>query len=360
MGKLLQPKFGLIKIILDAVLSKSRVKDCIIVPMSIGYDKVIESSAYVNELLGTPKEKETLSQLLSNFNLLSLKWGRIDVRFGEPFSLNEYISQQVLRRGSSFKPATNPADHALLLQGLGFRILGDINNVSVIMPTALIGTILLTLRGRGVGRDELIRKVNWLTKEILKKDGRVADFAGMNTGQIVDRAIPVLKGLISVRVDLLEPTYYPNKRFELSLYRNQVIHLFISEAVISTALYATIKAGGPTRSQRVKESKLLEDIKFLSTLLKSEFIFTAGSIESNMYSTLDNLVKSDVLIVEPEIGEPGQGFVEKANWVCLSEKERKQGREHFDFYCFLLWPFIETYWYCFLNNLGLLLSVYSR
>jgi hypothetical protein len=32
------------------------------------------------------------------------------------------------------------------------------------------------------------------------------------------------------------------------------------------------------------------------------------------------------------------------SWVTLSAKERKMGRETFDFHCFLLWPFVETYW----------------
>ncbi|KAJ3227899.1 hypothetical protein HK099_008309 [Clydaea vesicula] len=291
MGKLLQPKFGILKIILDSVLAEKRIKDCIIVPMSIGYDKVIEASGYINELLGTPKEKESLLQLLSNFNILSLKWGRIDVRFAEPFSLKDYIHSQIERRGPSFQPSSSPADKDLLLQSLGFRVLGDINEVSVVMPTALVGTVLLTLRGRGVGRDELIRKVNWLKREILKKNGRVADFGTMSTGEIVDRAIPVLKDLISVRSDLLEPVFYPNKRFELSLYRNQVIHLFISESVLSTALYATIKAGGPHQSQKIKYQKLCDDIGFLSSLLKYEFIFQFGGLEEVTSKTLDELVK---------------------------------------------------------------------
>jgi glycerol-3-phosphate O-acyltransferase len=38
-GKLLQPRYGILKIITDAVLH-GRVKDVYIVPMSIGYDKV--------------------------------------------------------------------------------------------------------------------------------------------------------------------------------------------------------------------------------------------------------------------------------------------------------------------------------
>ena len=39
-GKLLNPRFGILKIILEAVISGS-VKDCVVLPISIGYDKVI-------------------------------------------------------------------------------------------------------------------------------------------------------------------------------------------------------------------------------------------------------------------------------------------------------------------------------
>lgn len=56
-----------------------RVTDAIIVPVSIGYDKVIETGTYVEELMGKPKEKESLAQLFNNgFNLLQLRFGRID------------------------------------------------------------------------------------------------------------------------------------------------------------------------------------------------------------------------------------------------------------------------------------------
>ena len=37
------------------------------------------------------------------------------------------------------------------------------------------------------------------------------------------------KDLIDCRNDLLESIYFPVNRFELSYYRNQVIHLFVSE-----------------------------------------------------------------------------------------------------------------------------------
>lgn len=55
------------------------------------------------------------------------------------------------------------------------------------MPSALVGTVILTLRGRGVGRSELIRRVDWLRQIIKDKGGNVSEFYGMSTGSIVDR-----------------------------------------------------------------------------------------------------------------------------------------------------------------------------
>lgn len=40
-------------------------------------------------------------------------------------------------------------------------------------------------------------------------------------------------------------------------------------------------------------------------------------------------------------------------YVELSEAERKCGRENYDFYCFLIWPFIESSWLGAVSLLGL-------
>ena len=355
-----------------------RVKDCIIVPMSIGYDKVIESETYVTELLGQPKEKESLAQILNNASLLQLKLGRIDIRFAKPYSLRRWSEDEVNRRCTKtalFSPLYSPFQKSVLLQSLGFRILSDINAWSVIMPTALVGTVILTLRGRGVGRSELIRRINWLRREVLIKGGKVADFGGVSTSVIVDRAVQALSSLIGIRKELLEPVFYAVKRFELSLYRNQVIHLFIQEAIVAAAMYATIKKGQTHR--RIRKGVLLEDVKFLSQLFKGEFIYRPGSAEENTDATLMILKNHNVIELEYEDGSvvpianrpqrvtvddeedmeeditdtlvnipPGESILlnDRDYYIKLSSRERLTGRENFDFYCFLIWPFVETYW----------------
>jgi glycerol-3-phosphate O-acyltransferase len=152
-GKLLTPKFGILKVLLE-VLINGRVSDIYLVPISIGYDKVIETSSYVNELMGAPKETESLSGIFASTRVLQLKLGRIDIRFSSPFSLKNYITEQIESR-VNFSPHDKEGDFLLLLRSLGYRVCSDINEVAVIMPTALVGTILLSLRGRGISRDEV-------------------------------------------------------------------------------------------------------------------------------------------------------------------------------------------------------------
>ncbi|KAG0233773.1 hypothetical protein BGW42_007233 [Actinomortierella wolfii] len=331
-GKLLPPKLGVLKIIMEAMHS-GRAKDCYIVPISIGYDKVIETETYINELLGIPKEKESLWGVITNSRLLQLKMGRIDVRFARPYSLRQFMNQETERRQLSLgDEKTAQEAKAQLLKALGYKVLADINSVSVVMPTALVGTVILTLRGRGVGRSELIRRVDWLKREILAKGGRVANFSGMETGEVVDRALGVLKDLVALQKNLLEPVFYATKRFELSFYRNQLIHLFVHEAIVAVTMYTRIKMGGAKSTQKITYTDLLNEVTFLSRLLKTDFIYNPGDIQSNLEHTLKYLQNSNVI----EIDEDG--------CVGLSDEERAQGRENYDFYCFLLWPFVEAYW----------------
>ncbi|KAH8152643.1 uncharacterized protein LAJ45_03484 [Morchella importuna] len=367
-GKLLPPKFGILSFILDSILS-GRVKDAYVIPVSTQYDKVIETEAYVSELLGIPKVKENLWDFLSSSKFLNLNMGRVDVRFHEPWSLRDFVESQIVKAAAeSTAPAGTPVDRDApevrlrVLRSLGYRVLGDINRVSVVMPTSLIGTILLTLRGRGVGMSELVRRIEWLRGRIRAKGGRVADFGALDTEMVVERGLEVLGGLVG-RVDgLAEETFYAVDRFQLSFYRNMVIHLFISETIVAAAMYTRVKQGGGPSNQRVEYRNLLEQVAFLSQLFRGEFVFPTEGIKTNLEKTVRGLQDDGVINVGPPAaaatttaadggdgGDGGSGI----GYVELSEQERRCGRENFDFYCFLIWPFIESSWLAGVAIIGL-------
>lgn len=317
--------------------------------------------------MGQPKQKENLADLLSSSSVLSLKLGRVDCRFHEPWSLREFLEQQLSRLnlsgiGSDLKLAHT--ERGRILRTLGYRVLSEINDVSVMMPPALVGTVLLTLRGRGVGKGELVRRLEWLCDRVRAKGGRVAHFYRSPTEVVVDRALDVLgPKLVGVISGLVEPTYYAVDRFQLSFYRNMLIHLFITEALVSVAMYTKIKQGGGPTNQRITYEALKNQVAFLSQvclssrpswtdftnkvqLFRGEFIFPPEGLITNLEKTLRSLEADDVIsITRDSSGVP--------QYIELSDAERTCGRENFDFYCFLIWPFIEASWLGAVSLLGL-------
>jgi len=235
------------------------------------------------------------------------------------------------------------------LKSLGYKVLGDINAVSVVMPTSLIGTVLLTLRGRGVGKSELVRRIDWLSGRIRAKGGRVANFGGVDTGTVVERGLEVLAGLVGRVEGLAEETFYAVDRFQLSFYRNMVIHLFVSETIVAAAMYTRIKQGGGVSNQRCPYPALFAQVSFLSQLFRGEFVFPTEGIVRNLDVTLQGLEAERVVNIVYE--DPSTKKV--IDYVELSDEERQRGRENYDFYCFLIWPFIESAWLAGVFILGL-------
>lgn len=237
-------------------------------------------------------------------------------------------------------------------------MLSEINDVSVIMPTALVGTVLLTLRGRGVGKTELIRRVEWLSERVRAQGGRVAHFANAPTNDVVHRALEVLgPGLVGLVPGLPEETFYAVDRwvviplpclsvvvlilyrFQLSFYRNMTIHLFILQALVSAALYTKVKLGGGPEMQRISYNDLHDQVHFLSQLFRGEFIFPTEGLDHNLNKTIAGLESDNVIEVTRE-SESSTRIM----YISLSSVERASGRENFDFYCFLIWPFVEAAW----------------
>ncbi|EMC91667.1 hypothetical protein BAUCODRAFT_79132 [Baudoinia panamericana UAMH 10762] len=348
-GKLLQPQFGILSYFLESVLSGS-VQDAMVCPVSIQYDKVIEVDSYVNVLLGQPQPREDLSGFLARADVLSLKLGRVDVRFHEPWSLRGFIDEQTVRLSQSVANSDTTITRRRLLSMLGYKALMDINSVSVVMPTSLVGTVLLTLRGRGVGMSELIRRVDWLSDRIRAQGGHIAQFGGNTTEVVVDRALEVLGPKLVGRIDgLPEATFYAEDRFQLSFYRNMTIHLFVLQALVCVAVYTEAKHGSLSEARWVSYQELRNYVHFLSQLFRGEFIFPTAPLEDTLRSTLHGLQDDRVLttarnkIVNNDIED-----------IALHPEELASGRENFDFYCYMIWPFVEASW---LGTLSLFMLV---
>jgi hypothetical protein len=124
------------------------------------------------------------------------------------------------------------------------------------------------------------------------------------------------------------------------------IHLFIYEALVSAAMYTKVKQGGGPEMQDIPYEELRDQVAFLSSLFRGEFIFSDDGLEVNLDRTLRGLEADRVVRLDRD----DKGNVVK---VGLSDEERKVGRENYDFYCFLIWPFIEAAWLAAVALIGL-------
>ena len=138
-----------------------------------------------------------------------------------------------------------------------------------------------------------------------------------------------------------------------------VIHLFISEAIIAAAMYTRIKQGGGPTNQVVMYDVLFEQVSFLSQLFRGEFVFPSEGIKANFHRTLTGLEADGVIAIDRTSDPINPKSSDKQNnysnvlSVQLSQQERDSGRENYDFYCFLIWPFIESSWLAGVALIGL-------
>ena len=126
------------------------------------------------------------------------------------------------------------------------------------------------------------------------------------------------------------------------------IHLFISQALVSASIYTRVKSGGPLESQAITYKALSSQVSFLSQLFRGEFIFATAGLAANLLQTVQGLEVDGVIKVKRSQLKANingsDGADNMISQVELSDAERAEGRNNFDFYCFLIWPFIEASW----------------
>lgn len=73
-----------------------------------------------------------------------------------------------------------------------------------------------------------------------------------------------------------------------------------------------------------------------------------------MEKTLQGLEADEVIkIINDPLSDPASDSSSSVTTIELTNLERARGRENFDFYCFLIWPFVEASWLGAVSLMGL-------
>ncbi|MGB0589220.1 MAG: 1-acyl-sn-glycerol-3-phosphate acyltransferase [Myxococcota bacterium] len=304
-GKMLPPKLGVLGTIIDSIRTGS-APDVRLVPIYVGYERVIEERAYKQELTGASKKRENITGLLKTTQVLWSKFGRLYVSFAEPFSVKEAIDEA----GVGDLEADDPRYKAFVRR-MGYRVLSGIQDVALVTPSALTALALLMHPTRGVHRENLLRKVGFLLNIACHKGaplsktiehalkinrpevatavaeaeeagqpshplalGEASDVAlarGVAVQDAVDEVLSRYETEKFVTVHNFEKgnvyTLADDQRMNLEFYKNNIVHLFIPEAILAAALRS--QGAG----KQATEAALREAASFLSQTLKYDFVY---------------------------------------------------------------------------------------
>lgn len=366
-GKSLHPKLGMLNMTMQPFLEK-KFPDLQIVPISLSYDKVLEGELYTQEMMGESKAKESLNGLLRASKVLRMNWGSINIVFAPPISAKQYTEDFIANRIEPVRASNEVLDPFIdqshrhqLLSTLSYSIVGSLDKNVVITSTAIVATVLLSCR-RGISREELVSKCDWLRDEIFARGSEVA-FEGAAEA-MVDYALNLLRNLIQKRRNMYEPTQsvegqasspvpssnYRKNILVLSYYRNQLLHIFQWEGAIAIVMAALAgmkssrKKKLPIHSSEngVEESVMVEEVTFLAKLWAAEFVNPPNlDIEKVILRALDKMTADGVIVRHTVSSQPTSPDAAPVTQRLYKISSRGEGI--LTFLCTMFWPFVETY-----------------
>lgn len=340
-GKLLPPKFGLLNMMVDAALSVPQ-RTSYFVPVSIGYERIVEAGSYVQEMGGGEKKREEATDLLKTPAVLRHKYGRINMQFGQILTLAEIASEL----GIELSDITTPGRRRSLVTRLGNRVMDEINQVTAVTPGSLTALALLSHPRRGIPFTDLVERSRKLLSALARVGARVTPTVATSSGtlrgesireaaqmfvdaELVEVHTPLGEGVREKRSHQVEDdsilTPVEKKRLVLDTSKNMIIHFFVEPALVAIAL--RVPPGPPVELDVVRER-----VQLLSRLFKHEFRFRADApFEVIFRDTLDAMRAGGLLAFEGERLVAGPG---RDGW---------SGREWLDLYAALLLSFVEGY-----------------
>jgi glycerol-3-phosphate O-acyltransferase len=342
-GKLLPPKFGLLNMVVDAALAVPERK-VLFVPVSIGYEQVLEAKSYERELSGGEKAKEDAAGLLKSRDLLRHRYGRISMQVGQILTLDEIAAEL----GSRREVPLSPAKRRSLVTRLGNRVMDEINRVTAVTPGSLTALVLLCHRQRGLSHDELIARTERLLAVLNGFGARVSPALATATGALRPESIRESVQMFA-DTELVEihqtaqgsggaakrrgaraglGAYYvvgDAQRLSLDTSKNGIVHFFVERALVALAVLAA-----PTPEPDLDWVR--DRVRVLSRLFKLEFRFRADQpFESIFEETCRIMAESGELDLANERCGPGRGH---DGWT---------GREWLECYTAILASFLEAY-----------------
>lgn len=270
-GKLMPPRYGILKYVMEAVANSS-VDTLHIIPVAINYDMINDVKDYASEQAGGRKRPESLSWFVSYVRRLRQPLGRIYIDFGDPVKVN----------------CAQMHEDKLALEKAAFRVGVEANRVSPITITSIMAMSLLGSAPRAQTIGEMRAGLDVLREWARRRNiPLTSDFESDNEEhmrEIVDAMVS--SKLIDHYDEGPEAVYavVEDKHTLASYYRNTIVHHFVNKAIAEMSLLSASRATGDALADFWEEASQLRDLfKFEFFYAPREKFFSEVENELNHY-----------------------------------------------------------------------------
>jgi|OM-RGC.v1.000402764 glycerol-3-phosphate O-acyltransferase len=225
LGKLMPPKYGLMKYVLDAAHATG-TRGVHFIPFVTSFDLIRDVEEYAAEQTGRNKKPESLSWFIGYMKSLKEPSGRIRLDIGDPVVIDT---------------APGPDDRRAL-EKIAFAVAVEANRVTPLTVTSVMCLILLGMAPRGATSAELLGAIGAVTGWARARGIRLSSELESGGDAALSATIDTLvtSGLLA-RYEAGSETIYsidPAKHPMASYYRNIIAHHFLGRAMIELALFA--------------------------------------------------------------------------------------------------------------------------
>jgi glycerol-3-phosphate O-acyltransferase len=233
-GRLLQPKTGLLAMIVESAL-RQRARKVLIIPVHIGYDRVWEINSYLKELKGAQKQKESVQGLLKAVPMLTKSFGRVYLNFGDPIELSTFADEHLAGWRDHFGPGAEPPEgFKHMVSELAFETMTRVNAAAVATPSGLLATALLASPQKAVAEADLREQVQLLLSLLQGRPYGPDQHIPMTDPQaIVDWAAPLTRAS-RITHEWGDLIVAESREAALMTYaRNNIHHLFALPSLVA-------------------------------------------------------------------------------------------------------------------------------
>ena len=257
LGKLMPPKYGVLKYVLEGCYNAG-AKDVHIIPVTVSYDLIRDAEEYAREQSGVPKAPESLGWLIGYVRSLARPMGKIYVDFGEPVVLAE---------------APDPDDR-LAVSKVAFQVAVEANRVTPITFPAVVCMALMGVYPRSLTEREVTEEVSDIVNWAKERNLRMSPDFDRQFAEGMENLLDLMIGeRIITRFTGGPTTVYgieQGRAAVASYYRNTIVHFFVNKALVELALIAVAEREG---SEQSPEEIFWGEVDELRDIFKFEFFY---------------------------------------------------------------------------------------